>query len=84
MLQRTGELGAGRTHLGRRACDVGALQRNLGLLDGCAVGAQRAQLDSCVPGQARRAETGRTPLPRVACRLKRGFETALGLALQWP
>jgi hypothetical protein len=36
------------------------------------------------PDQAGRAETGRTPLPRVACRLKRGFETALRLALQWP
>ena len=36
------------------------------------------------PDEAGRAETGRTPLPRVACRLKRGFEVALGLALQWP
>ncbi len=34
------------------------------------------------PDQSRRAQTGRTRLPHVAHQLKRGFEAALGLALQ--
>ena len=34
--------------------------------------------------QTGRAETGRTRLRYVADQLKRGFEAALGLALQWP
>ena len=36
------------------------------------------------PDQAGRAQTGSTWLPHVADQLKRGFEAALGLALQWP
>ena len=36
------------------------------------------------PDQAGRAQTGSTWLPRVADQLKRGFEAALGLALQRP
>lgn len=39
---------------------------------------------SLYPGQAGRAETGRTRLPHVARQLKRRFGAALGLALQWP
>ena len=36
------------------------------------------------PDQSGRAQTGRTRLLHVAHQLKRGFEAALGLALQWP
>ncbi len=32
-----------------RECDVGALQRNLSLLDACTVGALRARGDSSLP-----------------------------------
>jgi hypothetical protein len=40
--------------------------------------------DPLYPDQPGRAETGRTRLPHVAHQLKRGFEAALRLALQWP
>ncbi len=44
----------------------------------------RSRIPVCTLGQAGRAETGCTRLPYVAHQLKRLFEAALGLALQWP
>jgi hypothetical protein len=56
------ETGHGRARTGRtksvfRGRDVGALQRNLGLLDACAV----AQWDSSEPGYAERAQRATIP-----------------------
>jgi len=46
------------------------------------------QLTALIKTRLRRmqygAETDRTRLPHVAHQLKRGFQVALGLALQWP
>ena len=74
------------THIGMQksmflGCDVGALQRDLSLVDACAVCMPRAQSDSSYPDQAERAETRRTWLPHLAHQPKRWFEAALGLAL---
>ena len=52
-------------------CDARAQQRDLGLLDAYAVG---AQWDSSGLDHAGRAATGRTQLPHVAHQLKRGFK----------
>ena len=57
---------------------------NLSLLDVCAVGAPRAQSDSALLRLGGWAETGRTRLPHVAHQVKREFEAALELTLQWP
>jgi len=67
-----------------RGCDVDALQRNLSLLDACAVGTQRAKGFLFTPTSRDGLRPGRTRLPHIAHQLKRGFEPPLRLALQWP
>jgi len=68
--------GTHRRHIGQKSVfkgrEVGALQRNLSLLD------------APYHDQSGRAETGRTQLPHAAHRLKRRFEAVMGLTLQRP